>query len=227
MRPMILTKQLELQDTNPVVSTTTPRSNLAKELEKYNRPTTDISTNQPQKVQSPVTANCGSAACDSNPKPSRPRDNAPERPNILSRRPRFKPRYSYVPSSPVSLNMGMPPLSVSTTNSVSLSSGSCNGNSNSSGGSSQMVGFQSQASSHTQVLNQDQTPVTGAQILAPMNMLSSPLVMQGGFGGTTLNIPQPLAKMLSNNSSIMNITSINAASPLMADSSSGVGSYNG
>ncbi|OWF45746.1 Suppression of tumorigenicity 18 protein [Mizuhopecten yessoensis] len=38
LRPMILTKQLELQSIDSVVSTSTPRGNLAKELEKYNRP---------------------------------------------------------------------------------------------------------------------------------------------------------------------------------------------
>ena len=40
---MILAKQLELQDSNQgATPTPTPRSNLAKELEKYNRPTVEI-----------------------------------------------------------------------------------------------------------------------------------------------------------------------------------------
>ncbi|KAK3089153.1 hypothetical protein FSP39_001302 [Pinctada imbricata] len=62
LRPMILTKQLELgQNMTSVVSAQTPRNNLAKELEKYNRPevsqasSTSLSTSA-IKVETPSAA---------------------------------------------------------------------------------------------------------------------------------------------------------------------------
>ncbi|KAL8598650.1 hypothetical protein ACOMHN_013533 [Nucella lapillus] len=121
LRPMILAKQLELQESNQgATPTPTPRSNLAKELEKYNRPMAEVPTHpQPPKLPAPpvlVTAPSTpsphplppmSLVDRHTPKPPRPRDNAPERPNILSRRPHFKPRYTYLPcSSPLSMGCG-------------------------------------------------------------------------------------------------------------------------
>ena len=52
LRPMILTKQLELgQNLTPVVSPQTPRNNLAKELEKYNRPEASAGTGAAVKTE--------------------------------------------------------------------------------------------------------------------------------------------------------------------------------
>ncbi|XP_033737726.1 myelin transcription factor 1-like isoform X2 [Pecten maximus] len=54
LRPMILTKQLELQSIDSVVSTSTPRGNLAKELEKYNRP--ELQGAPASSVATPISA---------------------------------------------------------------------------------------------------------------------------------------------------------------------------
>ena len=96
LRPMILTKQLDLQGYGeyPSVSPTTPRTNLAKELEKYNRPTMDY-----QYMGKPIA-----------PKPNKDGGPTakvvagPDRPNILSKRPHYKPQYRYDPL-PAAMNL--------------------------------------------------------------------------------------------------------------------------
>ncbi|KAJ8306602.1 hypothetical protein KUTeg_017147 [Tegillarca granosa] len=119
LRPMILTKQLELSSggSPSVVSASTPRNNLAKELEKYNRPetaqqqaTAPSSTPSPSPL-SPSSVETGSVILDgTNPSPastppissshSKPSIlKKAERPNIL-RRPTYKPQYRYDPKSP-------------------------------------------------------------------------------------------------------------------------------
>ncbi|RUS72651.1 hypothetical protein EGW08_019589 [Elysia chlorotica] len=106
LRPMILTKQLEPRDSKSAPQAT-PRGNLAKELEKYSRPELGF-----QASPSPSSSSAGSgtpgASLDeslktgpgvksSGPYPisaiTEAVRNAPERPNILSRRPhvRHKP----------------------------------------------------------------------------------------------------------------------------------------
>ncbi|XP_025108837.1 myelin transcription factor 1-like protein isoform X5 [Pomacea canaliculata] len=241
LRPMILTKQLELQDKNPVVSATTPRGNLAKELEKYNRPTMDVPAvsgqlhqsvhlTQPQlqpKVEvdaSPTSAPSLSFA--DKPKPPRARDNAPERPNILSRRPRFKPRYSYIPTSSADLGLVGPSSAASQS---SLASPACSiGSSSNSSCSSEMGSMLSQTVHHPpqQVLSQGclsvsvSSPSPGDQIVSPLSTLPGALVIHGQGGGS-LSIPQPLAKTLTNNSAIMNLASANAPNSLIPDSSGG------
>ncbi|ESO92509.1 hypothetical protein LOTGIDRAFT_162409 [Lottia gigantea] len=93
LRPMILTKQLELQSINSpsVVSQSTPRNNLAKELEKYNRPA---------EVSVPTPA----------PKLIKPKRDisGPDRPNILSKRPHFRPQPKS-PNTSVILNVQKTP----------------------------------------------------------------------------------------------------------------------
>ena len=97
LRPMILTKQLDLQSHGDYgyVSPTTPRTNLAKELEKYNRAV------QPD-AQNPVSAVV--SQLNKPPVLIKPKDNAPERPNILSKRPHYKPQYRYDPQAPINLS---------------------------------------------------------------------------------------------------------------------------
>ncbi|CAE1160587.1 MYT1L [Acanthosepion pharaonis] len=94
LRPMILTKQLDLPcyEYPPYVSTSTPRTNLAKELEKYNRPPTEFQTYQ-------------SKLYPGKPIAPKPKDSGIERPNILSKRPNYKPQYRYDPQVPVALNL--------------------------------------------------------------------------------------------------------------------------
>ncbi|CAH1773373.1 unnamed protein product [Owenia fusiformis] len=103
LRPMILTKQLDLENYNypPYVSPTTPRTNLAKELDKYNR------------VPSQQSA---SAKLMKSGFPGKIKD-IPERPNILSRNNRssYKPQYLYEPvrSSPTLDSNGNEPINLS------------------------------------------------------------------------------------------------------------------
>ncbi|KAK6188152.1 hypothetical protein SNE40_004399 [Patella caerulea] len=97
LRPMILTKQLELQSINSpsVVSQTTPRNNLAKELEKYNRP---ADTTAPAQILKP-------------PKPKVRDMSGPDRPNILSKRPHFRPQNRPAPPPPVVISDYQPTVS--------------------------------------------------------------------------------------------------------------------
>ena len=99
LRPMILTKQLDLpQSMNDYsfVSPATPRTNLAKELDKYNRPPVDHQFGKPI---APKPKECQP------PKPPTPAvSSAPERPNILSKRPHYKPQYRYDPGGPMNLS---------------------------------------------------------------------------------------------------------------------------
>jgi hypothetical protein len=105
---MIVTKQLDLAgyDYPSYIAPQTPRTNLAKELEKYNRLPSDFQTPtyvakasagivqkmpplQQQKQQQQQSKDCASAII--------------ERPNILSKRPHYKPQYRYDPQ-PINLS---------------------------------------------------------------------------------------------------------------------------
>ncbi|XP_067679813.1 myelin transcription factor 1-like isoform X2 [Haliotis asinina] len=161
LRPMILTKQLDLNtfDYPPVVSTTTPRNNLAKELEKYNRPTTDVGQSAAKAAHKPKPV-------------PKIKDTAPDRPNILSRRPHYKPQYRYDPSRPTSTASTTVPVPSPSTLTVSASLNLGKGG----GGAVQTVDLN--------------MPVT-AQLAAqrPAATASASLLLAGR--GTALNIPQP------------------------------------
>lgn len=113
---MILTKQLELQGTDSVVSTSTPRGNLAKELEKYSRP--DLAA-MAKNLNDPN----GTSATTTVQKPPTRKDLS-DRPNIL-RRPSFKPKLARSPSSSsessITLPVSQPVSSTSSTISNILS----------------------------------------------------------------------------------------------------------
>lgn len=105
LRPMIVAKQLDLPDglTGDYVSQQTPRTNLTKELEKYNRPMDYASS----------SSSSSSAVRVSNVK--KEVLHMPERPNILSKRPHhLKPpqsRYDSLGSStgvPLNLSIRAP-----------------------------------------------------------------------------------------------------------------------
>lgn len=93
LRPMILTKQLEPRETNSAPQAT-PRENLAKELEKYNRPEASSKFNVEMKKEPQAEAST------SEPPASKPEkvkslstalfNHAPRRPNILSKRPHMQ-----------------------------------------------------------------------------------------------------------------------------------------
>ncbi|XP_071116615.1 myelin transcription factor 1-like isoform X3 [Haliotis cracherodii] len=161
LRPMILTKQLDLNtfDYPPVVSTTTPRNNLAKELEKYNRPTTDVGQSAAKAAHKPKPV-------------PKIKDTAPDRPNILSRRPHYKPQYRYDPSRPTSTASTTVPVPSPSALTVSASLNLGKGGS----GAVQTVDLN--------------MPVT-AQLAAqrPAATASASLLLAGR--GTALNIPQP------------------------------------
>jgi hypothetical protein len=126
---MILTKQLELQGTESVVSTSTPRGNLARELEKYSRPDLAALTNKlaEQQIPSMVTPNQVSV-----PKPV-PKKDTTERPNIL-RRPSFKPKLSRSGSSSsessISSSSAVPATSTGSTTISNILSQQRQGNTN-------------------------------------------------------------------------------------------------
>ena len=95
LRPMIVTKQLDLPESGQGdAPQQTPRTNLAKELEKYNRPPPLDVAASPQnsstiKAEEPTVLS----------KPKEP-IHAPERPNILSKRPHYnRPQNRYDPSA--------------------------------------------------------------------------------------------------------------------------------
>ncbi|XP_064625891.1 myelin transcription factor 1-like isoform X4 [Lineus longissimus] len=110
LRPMIVTKQLDLvgYDYPSYIAPQTPRTNLAKELEKYNRLPSDFHTptyiakataagmmpKMPQQLsqQKPQSKDCNAAAA------AAAAAAIIERPNILSKRPHlYKPQYRYDP----------------------------------------------------------------------------------------------------------------------------------
>lgn len=91
LRPMILTKQLELQGSDSVVSTSTPRGNLARELEKYSRPDLTALTSKSSEHQ-------GSNSITSSQFTTTKVKETSDRPNIL-RRPSIKQKISRSMSS--------------------------------------------------------------------------------------------------------------------------------
>ena len=102
LRPMIQAKQLDLpQSINDFsyASMATPRTNLAKELEKYNRPQVDFQANKN------IVPKLKDMSSNPVPTPTNPGGPGPDRPNILSRRPHYKPQYRYDPQGPMNLSM--------------------------------------------------------------------------------------------------------------------------
>ena len=89
---MILTKQLDLPEGygpgSHNVSPQTPRTNLAKELEKYNRPPSE----QQASFKTLISPKVKEAI------------SAPDRPNILLKKPHYKPQYRYDPIGPINLS---------------------------------------------------------------------------------------------------------------------------
>lgn len=106
LRPMIVAKQLDLPDglTGDYVSQQTPRTNLTKELEKYNRPMDYASSSSSSSSAVRVSSVKKEVL------------HMPERPNILSKRPHhLKPpqsRYDSLGSAtavPLNLSIRAPP----------------------------------------------------------------------------------------------------------------------
>lgn len=93
---MILTKQLDIQgyEYTPYIAAATPRNNLVKELEKYNRPPSEYSALEQRLFQGKPIA-------------PKPKDLGMDRPNILSKRPHYKPQYRYDQLSPRAMNLAM------------------------------------------------------------------------------------------------------------------------
>ncbi|KAL3869482.1 hypothetical protein ACJMK2_042159 [Sinanodonta woodiana] len=95
LRPMILTKQLDLLGADASgVSTSTPRTNLVKELEKYNR-SLEVHVNSDSKSKgSDKDQQFREKPSILKERPSifKERSTVKERPNILSRRPHLKPQ---------------------------------------------------------------------------------------------------------------------------------------
>lgn len=102
LRPMIVAKQLDLPDglTGDCVSQQTPRTNLTKELEKYNRPM-DYATSSSSSVRAASV--------------KKEVLHMPERPNILSKRPHhLKPQCRYdAPGAAGPLNLSIKEAAVS------------------------------------------------------------------------------------------------------------------
>ena len=159
---MILTKQLDLNTFGfgSSVSQATPRNNLAKELEKYNR-THQEAADLPTKPKVLVLP--------------KPRDSAPERPNILSRRPHYKPQYRYDPSSNSNSSTGSNSNSASILNRKSPDI------------------LKPRASPNLPVV---------MDVVQPPRPASASASLLLNRSGTTLNIPQP--KTLSVNAALAN-----------------------
>ncbi|XP_053395559.1 myelin transcription factor 1-like isoform X2 [Mercenaria mercenaria] len=88
LRPMILTKQLDFASGSSI---TTPRINLVKELEKYNRQNQEIAKQKSESEIKPSVQTLSSDEADD--KPATPAIvRSVSRPNILSRRPRNRPQ---------------------------------------------------------------------------------------------------------------------------------------
>lgn len=127
---MILTKQLDLKYdfAGQNVSTTTPRNNLAKELEKYNRieipilPNSKIQGKPPSQEE---TTSSPEPAIVAKPAP-KVKDAGIDRPNILSKRPHYRPQYRYDPQAPAALNLSTKPPSTEPEQSLDLSMKSSN-----------------------------------------------------------------------------------------------------
>lgn len=235
---MILAKQLELQDSNQgATPTPTPRSNLAKELEKYNRPSVEIQAPLSKAVPAVVVSTPSASQASlpdrsSNSKLPRARD-APDRPNILSRRPHFKPRYSYIPTpSSAHSNMGTgysptPPTAV--TASATVPSSSCSMASGVGEGLmpaaqpqvAQSQGLPVQAFSQSQMHLGAGPPPPGASLPAAA-MVQAPSL-------ATLNVPQPVSKTLTANSLIMNVGAGSSSPHVFSHDAGGggMGSYSG
>ena len=99
LRPMIVAKQLDLPDglTGEYVSQQTPRTNLTKELEKYNRPPVDFAIPVSRVPATIATVTIKKEVL-----------HMPERPNILSKRPHhFKPQPRYDPTNTGPLNLSI------------------------------------------------------------------------------------------------------------------------
>lgn len=121
---MILTKQLDLPQylgEYSYVSPTTPRTNRAKELEKYNRPPPadffsgkpiapkpkDGATGSNNSSSSSATSADGITATST--PYSSASSNLPDRPNILSKRQNYRPQYRYEPQGPMNLSVKVEP----------------------------------------------------------------------------------------------------------------------
>lgn len=129
---MILTKQLEPRDSK-MAPHATPRGNLARELEKYSRP--EISSIQGPEVKIEPKQEPDKSALTSH---SQLTCHAPDRPNILSRRPhmrhkpnmlsrpRFGPTVNRILSSAASVRSLSPSSQTSTSSSSSSSVSSVN-----------------------------------------------------------------------------------------------------
>ncbi|XP_013413846.1 myelin transcription factor 1-like protein isoform X2 [Lingula anatina] len=116
LRPMIMTKQLDLPPEGSIsypgyVSSATPRANLSKELEKYANPIMDFQTYQAKVSCKPIAP--------------KPKENSSDRPNILSKRPGYKPQYRYDTPAIPSAHQGAAPLNLSK-RTLSISSNSSN-----------------------------------------------------------------------------------------------------
>ena len=233
---MILAKQLELQESNQgATPTPTPRSNLAKELEKYNRPMAEMPSAQSSKLPPPsAMLNTLPVAPISSPqrhtvKPPRARDNAPERPNILSRRPHFKPRYNYLPSPTSTLctmGVGYSPTSPAAVTAPMVatvaSSSSCSMVSGIGGGmmplSQPLPGHgYGPGQAHIGVGPPPQGAALPPSTMAPQRGSQAPL-----------NVPQPSVTTMSSTSCVMNV-GVGSSSPMLThhDAGSGMGSYSG
>ncbi|GFO10707.1 myelin transcription factor 1-like protein [Plakobranchus ocellatus] len=113
LRPMILTKQLEPRDSKAAPQAT-PRGNLAKELEKYSRPEVGFHFPTASSTQLPAGDSSKTSVSSEAPKSVSESScligpiaimeavrNAPERPNILSRRPHVRHKPSVLSRSRV------------------------------------------------------------------------------------------------------------------------------
>lgn len=123
---MIITKQLDIQgsDKTSTVQAATPRTNLVKELEKYSRHSESVEKRTAGMIQAPFDgqekADAIAASLASGPlllqkvKVNKPV--AKERPNILSKRPRFRPqqRSSSTDSSSSTSSLSSQALNLST-----------------------------------------------------------------------------------------------------------------
>ncbi|KAK7100449.1 hypothetical protein V1264_023408 [Littorina saxatilis] len=248
LRPMILAKQLELQESNQgATPTPTPRGNLAKELEKYNRSTVEASASQTAKPAPPVAVSTSAASQTSTvpvtaPKPPRARD-APDRPNILSRRPHFKPRYSYIPTPSCTMGSAMgvgyspaPPTAVTAATASSSCSMVCGGGGMGEGGLTPLTQHQPPQGLHVQPYCQSQPHIgVGPPLTQGVTGTSLPpscVAMGPNPSLAALTVPQPLGKTLTANSALMNGGVGPSSSPHMypydaSGGGSGLGSYSG
>ena len=239
---MILAKQLELQDSNQgATPTPTPRSNLAKELEKYNRPTVEIQAPLSSKPvpavvvstqsasQTSVPDRSSSSSSGSNhPKPPRARD-APDRPNILSRRPHFKPRYSYIPTPSSTLSSMVTGYSPSPPTAVTASATAASGGCSMASGVGEQGLMQAAQPQVLPVQAFGQGPMhVGAGPPTQGASLPASAMVQAAPCLATLSVPQPMSKTLTANSAIMNAGAGSSSPHVFShDAGGGMGSYSG